>query len=123
MTTTSFVHRNSRPLRREVATHLYAVGQAVRLKGNFGTFPKTAEIYHITGMLPPRGDSPQYRIRNDQERHERVTTQDNLDAVRPPSESENATLLERTFGHGQGTKTQQSRDSETETGKSADKGR
>lgn len=121
MTTTSFVHRSSRPLRREVATHLYAVGQAVRLKGNFGTFPKTAEIYHITGMLPARGDSPQYRIRNDQERHERVTTQDSLDPVRQPSESENATLLERTFGHGQGTKTQQSRDPEIETDKSADK--
>ncbi|MEO5322883.1 hypothetical protein PV773_06120 [Mesorhizobium sp. CC13] len=117
MTTTRFIHRNSRPLRREPATHLYAVGQAVRLKGNFGTFPKTAEIYHITGMLPPKGDPPQNRIRNDQERHERVTTQDSLDLVRQSSESENATLLERTFGHGQGTKTPQSRDSETETGK------
>jgi hypothetical protein len=121
MITTSFMRRNSRPLRREAATHLYAVGQTVRLKGSFGTFPKTAEIYHITGMLPARGDSPQYRIRNDQERHERVTTQDSLDPVRQPSESENATLLERTFGHGQGTKTQQSRDPEIETGKSADK--
>ena len=119
MTTTSFMHRNPRPLRREPATHLYTVGQAVRLKGNFGTFPKTAEIYHITGMLPARGDSPQYRIRNDAERYERVTTQDSLEPVRQPSESENATLLERTFGHGQGTETQQSRDQEAEAGKGA----
>lgn len=117
MTTTSFVHRNSRPLRREVATHLYAVGQAVRLKGSFGTFPKTAEIYHITGTLPARGDSPQYRIRNDAERYERVTTQDSLEPVRESPDSEKTTLLERTFGHGQGAKTQQSRDPETETGK------
>jgi hypothetical protein len=121
MTTTSFMHRNSRPLRREAATHLYAVGQAVQLKGSFGTFPKIAEIYHITGMLPARDDSPQYRIRNDEERHERVTTQDSLEPVWESRDSENATLLERTFGHGQGTKTQQSRDPEIETGKSADK--
>ena len=123
MSPTPFTRRSPLPLRRETATHLYAVGQAVRLKGNFGTFPKTAEIYRVTGMLPARGDSPQYRIRNEEERHERVTTQDSLDPVHVSPDGENANLLERTFGHGQGTKTQQSRDSETETGKSADKGR
>jgi hypothetical protein len=121
MTTTSFMGRNPRPLRREAATHLYAVGQAVRLKGRFGSFPKTAEIYHITGMLPPREDSPQYRIRSDEERHERVTTQDSLEAVRESPDSENTTLLERTFGHGQGTKPRQSREPETETGKDVGK--
>lgn len=101
------------------ATHLFAIGQAVRLRGNFGTFPKTSEIYHITGTLPARGDSLQYRIRNDDERHERVATQDSLEPVRPSQSSEDATLSERTFGHGQGSETQQSRDQEAEAGKDA----
>lgn len=65
MRTTTMMQRNPRPVRREAATHLFAVGQAVRLKGGFGTFPKTVEIYRITAPLPPRGDSLQYRIRSD----------------------------------------------------------
>lgn len=58
------------------------------------------DVYHITGTLPPQGGSPQYRIRNDDERHERVTTQDNLEPVRMSSAEDGATLIERTFGHG-----------------------
>ncbi|MEO5322900.1 hypothetical protein PV773_06205 [Mesorhizobium sp. CC13] len=107
------------PIRPVAATHLFAVGQAVHLRGNFGTFPKTSEVYYITGTLPPRGDSPQYRIRSDGERHERVTTQDSLEPARASQFSEGATLIERTFGHGQGTETQQSRNQEAEAGKGA----
>ncbi len=92
------------PIRPVAATHLFAVGQAVHLRGNFGTFPKTSEVYHITGTLPPRGDSPQYRIRSDGERHERVTTQDSLEPARASQFSEGATLIERTFGHAKGQK-------------------
>jgi hypothetical protein len=77
------------------------------------------DIYRITGKLPPRGDSLQYRIRNDDERHERVTTQDSLEPVDLSPTGDGATLIERTFGHGQGTETQQSRDQKTEAGKSA----
>lgn len=104
MTTTSLMRPNSRPQRREVATHLYAVGQTVRLRSGFATLPKAAEIFQITATLPPRDDSPQYRIRNDDERHERVTTQDSLELVSAPPAGERDTLLERTFGRGQGTK-------------------
>ena len=78
MTTPSIQRRTARADRRETPMHLFTIGQAVRLRGGFRTFPKTSEVYRITGMLPPREDSPQYRIRNDDERHERVTTQDNL---------------------------------------------
>ena len=112
MTHTSARQPGARSIRPAPATHLFAVGQTVRLRGNFGTFPKTTEVYRITGTLPPRGDSPQYRIRSDGERHERVTTQDSLEPVRPSQFSEGATLIERTFGHGQGTKTQQPRNQE-----------
>lgn len=62
-------------------THLYAVGQSVRLKGGLFQRVKATAIYHITGTLPPRGESPQYRIRNDDERHERVAIQEDLEPL------------------------------------------
>lgn len=117
MTTMSIQRRAAHTDPRAISMHLFTIGQAVRLRGNFGTFPKTSEVYRVTGTLPPRGDSPQYRIRNDEERHERVATQDSLEPIRPSQSSEGATLIERTFGHGQGTETQQSRDQEAEAGK------
>lgn len=99
MISTNPIRRTFRPIRQEAPTHIFTIGQAVRLRGGFGKLPQHADIYHITGMLPPKGGSPQYRIRNDEERHERVTTQDSLEPVdmSPPGK---ATLIERTFGHG-----------------------
>ncbi|RRH96029.1 hypothetical protein EH240_23755 [Mesorhizobium tamadayense] len=95
---------NSRPMRREAATHRYSLGQSVRLKGSFNTIPKSREIYQITATLPPRGDVLQYRIRSDAESHERVATEDSLEPVRVARDDEDAALLKRTFGDGQGTK-------------------
>ena len=114
MSATTYMQRNARPIRREDATHLFAVGQTVRLRSGFG---KTAEIYRITGTMPPRENSPQYRIRNDAERHERVTTQDSLEPADVPRSDDHATLIERTFGHGQERAPQQPRDPKTEAGK------
>jgi hypothetical protein len=90
--------RTSRSMPPDGPTHLYAVGQAVRLKGAFMQRSQGASIYHITGTLPSRGELPQYRIRNDDERHERLVTQDNLKPVSTSSGNEGATLIERTFG-------------------------
>ncbi|MEQ9245166.1 MAG: hypothetical protein RLO21_04190 [Nitratireductor sp.] len=117
MTSTTSIRHSTRLTRREAPTHLFTVGQAVRLKDSFGSSVLAAGIYHITGTLPPRGASPQYRIRNDDERYERVTTQDSLEPAGMPRSGDGATLIERTFGHGQGTETKQSRDQETEAGK------
>ena len=72
---------NARPVRRDAAIHLFAVGQAVRMKVGLGGSTLSSDIYHITGTLPPRGDSPQYRIRNDHERHERVITQASIEPL------------------------------------------
>jgi hypothetical protein len=44
----------------------------------------TAEMFRITATLPPRDNSPQYRMRNDEERYERVTTEDNLEEIQLP---------------------------------------
>ncbi|WP_407941370.1 hypothetical protein [Mesorhizobium xinjiangense] len=87
------------------------------MKDGVGRPALPTEIYHITGMLPPSGDSPQYRIRNDDERHERVTTQNSLEPVGMSPSGDGENLIERTFGHGQGTETKQSRDQKAEAGK------
>ncbi len=53
-------------------THRFHIGQTVRMRSRFGISPRAAELFSITGTLPARDNSPQYRIRNDGERHERV---------------------------------------------------
>ncbi|WP_274630905.1 hypothetical protein [Arvimicrobium flavum] len=105
--TTITMQRNIGATRPDAASHRFCVGDIVRLKGGRGMAYHTADTYRVTGKLPPREDSLQYRIRNDAEQHERVTTEDRLEPVRTSSTSE-TTLIERTFGHGQGTETQQS---------------
>ena len=62
-------------------THRFPIGQIVRLTSRIGVWPKSDEVYRITAMLPARDNSLQYRIRNDDERHERVATEDNLEPV------------------------------------------
>jgi hypothetical protein len=109
--------RLTRPIRREVPTHLFTVGQFVRLKGGFGIPSLWADIYRIVATLPPLGNSPQYRIRDYDERHERVATQDTLEPVRTLPAGNNTTHFERTVDHGQRTETQQPRDQEAKTGK------
>lgn len=99
MTTTNILQGNGRPVRRDAAKHLFTVGQAVQLKRGYRGLALPADIYHITGTLPPSGGSPQYRIRNDDSRHERVTTQDGLEPVRISSADEGTTLMEKTFGN------------------------
>jgi hypothetical protein len=116
MTASSTMQRRAIP--RDAVKHLFSIGQSVRLKGGFGTSPQLANVYRITGTLPARDNLFQYRIRNDDERHERVTTQDCLEPLGPGRSDFGATLIERTFGNGQGTETQQSRDQKAETGES-----
>ncbi|WP_395382926.1 hypothetical protein ACHMW4_30290 [Mesorhizobium sp. UC22_110] len=95
MTSTTLLGRATRPASHEASPHLFRIGQVVRIKGG-----PPSEIYHITGTLPSQGNSLRYRIRNDDERHERVTTQDSLVPVYMSPSSNDATLMERTFGHG-----------------------
>jgi hypothetical protein len=105
MSDSTILQRNARPVRYETATHLFAMGQTVRLKGGFGLQSQSADIYRITGTLPPKGDSQQYRMRNDAENYERVATQDSLEAVSVAPAGPSGALIEGTFGAGQVTKT------------------
>ena len=115
---TSLMQRNTRPIRHGAPPRLFDIGQAVRLKGDFRT--STAEVYHVTGTLPPKENSPQYRIRSDTEPHERVVTEDRLESAGTPASDPGLMLIERTFGHGQGTAALQSRDEEAKAGKTSD---
>jgi hypothetical protein len=65
--------------RNDTPSHLFAVGQTVRMKSRVGLAHKAAELFQIKSRLPVKDGSPQYRIRNEQETHERVTTEDNLE--------------------------------------------
>ncbi|WP_163269348.1 hypothetical protein [Chelativorans alearense] len=65
-----------------MSSHRFAIGQHVRMSNRFSLSPDTAKIYHITATLPARDNSLQYRIRNDDERHDRVTTEDSLEEIK-----------------------------------------
>lgn len=71
--------------------HRFAVGQSVRVKRRYGMLQPNDELYRITGTLPEIGNSPQYRIRSAEERHERVITEDGLEGVEQPA-------IQSTFG-------------------------
>lgn len=114
--TVSAQYRLARRRSPEPAPRLFRLGQMVRMKSHFGLSPATADLYQITGMMPPVDNSPQYRIRNDGERHERVATEDSLEPVDLLPAGNDATLIERTFGNGQGTEAQQQGTTKTEAG-------
>jgi hypothetical protein len=90
--------RFKRAPQSDPATHLFAVGQTVRLNGGF---LRSGTIYQITARLPPIGDTPQYRIRNDDEKFERVARQSELELSNTATDGVNATLVEKSFGLGQ----------------------
>jgi hypothetical protein len=76
--------------------YLFAVGEAVRLKGDFMRRLQKTEVYRVVGTLPPLGEFPQYRIRSDEESHDRVATQDKLERFETPR-SDEGDRLARTF--------------------------
>jgi hypothetical protein len=113
------MQRNARPIQHGAPARLFDIGQAVRLKGGVGLGPKTGEIYRVTATLPPKGNSLQYRIRSEGESHERVVTEDSLERIAASAPDSGAALIERTFGHGQGTETLEPRDQKAEAGESS----
>ena len=61
--------------------HRFAIGHSVKLKSTIGLSLQTGLMFRVTGRMPPRDNSPQYRIRNEEERHERVAAENNLEEV------------------------------------------
>jgi hypothetical protein len=113
ISTTTTAQRLKRPPIVHSATHLFTLGQAVRLKG--GLWP-SGNTYLVTARLPPSGESPQYHIRSDTEEFERMAMQANLEPVRPKAGGEIDALIEKSFGLGPGAHSQQSRDRNAEAG-------
>jgi len=65
------------PLRVNPTQYLYALGQPVRIKT--GWYPE--RVYKIIRQLPAEREILQYRIRSDNETHERVETQESLEPI------------------------------------------
>ena len=66
--------------------HRFALGEAVRLKDGFRTL---GAVFVVTAKLPPKDGSPQYRIRNEAERFERMAMQSSLEPVIEDDETAN----------------------------------
>ncbi|WP_309083147.1 hypothetical protein [Chelativorans sp.] len=97
-------------------THLFSVGQMVRLRGQVGLPPNAAEFYRVTATMPARDNSLQYRIRSEEERHERVAAESNLELVSAPVDMGHIRPDERNNDNGKGTEAQQPGTAEAETG-------
>lgn len=98
MTIRSIPQHSAPAIGSEPTRHLFAIGQAVRLRGGYTVFTsRFGDIYHVTGILPPSGNSLQYRIRNEREQHERVATEDSLEIVRAKEPGESEDLADRMF--------------------------
>ncbi|MEP3048892.1 MAG: hypothetical protein ABJL55_21315 [Roseibium sp.] len=100
MTNSKSPKRSAGSPRPDPETHLFKIGQTVRMTDRTAARVLPGSVHTITGMLPPRGSHPQYRIRNENERHERVVTQDCLEPVVMPQHGSSTDLIERTFNHG-----------------------
>lgn len=92
---------NQRPESRFVHTptgvHAFGVGQSVRLRGGFPQRSHKVDVYQIIALLPPLGESPQYRIRSAAEPHDRIATEETLDAVAAGAAEPRATLASKVF--------------------------
>jgi hypothetical protein len=65
----------------QMREHRFSIGQSVRMANRFGTVKTNDLLFTVTGKMPATDRSPQYRIRSEEERHERVATEDLLEAI------------------------------------------
>lgn len=64
-----------------MSTHRFTIGQAVRLTNLAALSPKAASTYTIQAPLPPRDNSPQYRLYNEELDQARVALERDLEAI------------------------------------------
>jgi hypothetical protein len=75
-----------------MSSHLYQVGQTVRLAAHAAPNLEPSATYKIAMTLPEVGTELQYRVKGDHERFERVVRQFQILSLDPPpsfSETEN----------------------------------
>lgn len=61
--------------------HRFSIGQPVRMPNRPGALKTNGLVFNVTGKMPAKDRSPQYRIRCEDERHERVVTEDMIEAI------------------------------------------
>ena len=61
-----------------MADHKFQIGQAVEFFPNRGVDHKARGQYTIVRLLPMDGNTPQYRIRNRSDGHERMVRENEL---------------------------------------------
>jgi hypothetical protein len=64
-----------------MSIHRFTVGQAVRLTNLTALSPKAASTYTVQAPLPPRDNSPQYRLYNEEFNQGRVALERDLEPV------------------------------------------
>jgi hypothetical protein len=77
--------------------HRFSIGQSVRIPNRHGLLDTNNLRFTVTGKMPAKDRSPQYRIRSDEERHDRVVTEDMLEVVAPQLEIETVEAAEQLF--------------------------
>lgn len=80
-------------------SHFFHVGDTVLVRRSF-LHASAAGVYRVVATLPPSEGQFQYRVRNDEERYERVVAQDRLEPAGSPVAGKQDTLIKRTFNRG-----------------------
>lgn len=80
------------------SVHRFKVGQTVRIKPGYREPFLPDQNYRIVANLPARNGSPQYRVRNSGEPHERVIAHEKIVLLDEIDRGQDRALLERTFG-------------------------
>ncbi len=65
----------------KAASHLYQVGEKVKLDSRAGYFSKPDEAFTVLAQLPPLGSDLQYRIKRNDEPYQRVAAEHQLTRV------------------------------------------
>jgi hypothetical protein len=67
-----------RPIKAAPA-HRYRAGDRVRLNAHPSTLQRAEGAYQVLATLPFEGNRLQYRVRNEEERYERIVSEDDLE--------------------------------------------
>jgi len=73
-----------------MSEHKFVVGQNVQFLPNWPLDKSTGGQYRIVRLYPKAGDSPQYRIKNKRDGHERMVLEDQLDRLLGPVTAKNS---------------------------------
>jgi hypothetical protein len=70
--------RVARPI-KAAPVHRYKAGDRVRVNGHRSMLQRAEGAYRVLATLPFEGNALQYRVRNDEERYERIVSEDDLE--------------------------------------------